>query len=439
MTDMTDVNTRQAQTAPAGELHHAQQVEQTACCIAGAGPAGAILSLLLARQGVPVILLEAQTDFEREFRGDTIHPAVMENLAEIGLADKLLQLRHTEVSRIAIQTRDGPIWVNLGAGFAFWKTRFPYITVIAQSRFLEFITGEAGRYPNFRLVLGAHVEELIEENGVVRGLRYRSHDGRHEVRARLTVAADGRFSRLRKLAGLLPAKNAPMIDILWFRLSRRESDTLEGLDARFGRGLFLFFINRFDYWQVGMVVPKGGYRRLRAAGLEQLQQMLARAAPEVGDRVDELREWRQISVLSFESSRLKRWHKPGLLLIGDAAHVMSPVGGVGINYAIADAVVASNILGAKLRAGEQIQQRDLAGVQRRRELPTRIIQTFQALAQRVVMGRLAASAEGDLFAPPGFVRVVVGIPALLALPARLIGFGLWPPHVKGSRNSKRRK
>lgn len=429
---MEEEHTGAAQSASTGEERDLP-VEHTACCIVGAGPGGAMLALLLARQDVPVVLLEEHLDFERDFRGDTLHPAAMENLREIGLAGRLLELRHTEVRKISVQTGKGMLQINLGAGFAFWKTRFPYITVLAQSRFLSFITEEARRYPNFRLIMGARVDELLEEGGTVRGVRYKGRDGRSEIRAALTVGADGRFSRVRRLAGFEPQRTSPPIDVLWFRLSRREGDRIESLGARIGNGLFVLFIDRFDYWQMGIVIPKGGYRNLRSAGLQSLQDSLARAVPAIADRMGELKEWKQISVLSVESSRLKRWYRPGLLLIGDAAHVMSPVGGVGINYAIQDAVVASNLLGAKLKANAPIRERDLARVQRQRELPTIVIQTFQSIAQRVVMQRLKATDGGGAdttFTPPALVRLLLRTPTVLALPARLIGFGLWPPHVR---------
>jgi 2-polyprenyl-6-methoxyphenol hydroxylase-like FAD-dependent oxidoreductase len=417
------------QTLPAGQQAPVT-AHRTTCCIVGSGPGGALLALLLARQGIDVVLLEEHLDFERDFRGDTIHPSAMQNLNEIGLARGLLRMRHTKVRTVDIQTGRGTLQVNLSAGFAFWRTKFPYITVVAQSRFLEFITGQAKRYPNFRLVMGARVDALIEERGIVRGVRYQARDGRHEIRAALTVAADGRFSRVRKLAGLEPVKTSPPMDVLWFRLSHREHDQIEGLGARVSNGLFVLFINRFDYWQMGCVIPKGGYGQVRAAGLEQFRNAIAAAVPEMADRVKELKEWKQISVLSVESSRLKSWHLPGLLLIGDAAHVMSPVGGVGINYAIQDAVVASNLLGEKLTIGTPIQERDLAEVQRRRELPVRVIQTFQSFAQRAVMARLRTTGPDSVFTPPPVVRFLLRRPVVLALPARLIGFGLWPPHVR---------
>ncbi len=208
---------------------------------------------------------------------------------------------------------------------------------------------------------------------------------------------------------------------------------MESLGARVGNGFFVLFINRFDYWQMGCVIPKGGYKQMRAGGLDKLRLSLVAAIPELAGRVDELKDWKQISVLSVESSRLKRWYKPGLLLIGDAAHVMSPVGGVGINYAIGDAVVASNALGSKLKGGMPVGEEDLAQVQRARELPVKFIQGFQFLAQKVVMSRLNKVGEDNAITPPLVVRFLLRRPLLLSLPARLIGFGLRPPHVRSGK------
>jgi 2-polyprenyl-6-methoxyphenol hydroxylase-like FAD-dependent oxidoreductase len=398
-------------------------VQQTTCCVVGGGPAGAVLALMLARKGIAVTLLEAHGDFDRDFRGDTLHPSVMENMAELGLADRLLKLRHSKLPAITFEFRGVSVAF---ADFRLLKTDFPYITMMPQTTFLEFITTEAGRYPNFRLVMGASARELIEEGGVIRGLRYRSRDGLHELRAPLTVGADGRFSRVRRLAGFESIKTSAPMDALWFHLPRSPDESDVDI-ARISGGRIGILLDRGDWWQAGYVIPKGGYQQLRASGMEKLQRSFADLRPEVADRVDHLREWGQISVLSVESDRLTKWYRPGLLMIGDAAHVMSPVAGVGINYAIQDAVVAANVLEGSLAQGG-VRTRDLARVQRRREWPTRIIQALQSQMQHRVLA--PALNPSKAFTPPGFMRFLPRVPLLRRLPPRLIGFGVWPVHVK---------
>ena len=397
--------------------------EETTCCIVGAGPAGAVLALLLARKGIPVVLLEEHMDFDRDFRGDTIHPSVMQIMEELGLADRLLQLDHTKVYTLPVQTARGTVTL---ADFRRLKTRYPYIAMIPQARFLEFITAEAKRYPSFRLVMGARVEKLMEEDGYIHGVHYRGQDGWHEVRAVLTVAADGRFSRVRKLAGFEPVKTAPPMDVLWFRLPRRPEDSMEST-GRLVQGHILVMLNRGEEWQMGYVIPKGGYQQIHAAGLEKLRQVVAELLPEFADRVEYIKEWKQVSVLSVESSRLRRWYRPGLLLIGDAAHVMSPIAGVGINYAIQDATVAANVLSDDLRAGK-LPLRDLAEVQRKREWPTRIIQGFQNIMQGQVLTKVLKSDEPLTISP--FLLFLLRLPGIRVLPAKFIGIGPWPAHVK---------
>jgi len=400
--------------------------QQTTCCIVGGGPGGMMLALLLARKGVPVTLLEAHRDFDRDFRGDTIHPSILEILDEIGLAEPLHKLRHVKVfgpTLRAANTNFAPF------DFRRLKTKFPYIMLIPQTKFLEFIAGEASKYQEFRLKMTANVESLIEENGSVRGVRYLSTDGLHETRATLTVGADGRFSKVRHLAGFEMIKTSPPMDILWFRLPHLPEDP-QGDEGRvrggFANGRMLAVFDRFDYWQVGYVFPKGRYQELRAAGLESLRESIVAIEPSFAKHVASLTDWHQLSLLSVESGRCPRWYKPGLLLIGDAAHVMSPVGGVGINYAVQDATVASNMLASPLKSG-RVEMSDLAKVQSDREWPTRIIQAAQSAIQKRVIANVLSSQDGVRI--PALVRLAVRIPVIRDIPAKLIAFGVHRAHV----------
>jgi 2-polyprenyl-6-methoxyphenol hydroxylase-like FAD-dependent oxidoreductase len=412
-----------------------RDVTRTTCVIVGGGPAGAVLALLLARKGVDTTLLEAHPDFDREFRGDTLHPSVMEIMDQLGLAERLLQLRHTKVRSATVRTAEGSFTL---ADFSRLRTKFPYITLMPQTSFLEFITGEAKNYPNFRLVMNARVRELIEEDGVVGGVRYQGPDGRHEVRAELTVGADGRGSRVRKLAEIEPVKTSPPMDVLWFKLPRKEDDP-EGALGQVGRGHIAIMLDRRDYWQCGYVISKGTFPELRKAGIGSLKWSFAELVPQFADRVEYLEDWKQVSLLSVESSRCPRWHKPGLLLIGDAAHVMSPVGGVGINYAIQDAVVAANVLAEPLKECQKrlvdLDVRHLAAVQRQRELPTRLIQRLQALIQqRVLAPTLRSNAP---FAPPLLLRLLLRVPFVRSIPSRIVAFGFWPVRVRDRASATR--
>jgi 2-polyprenyl-6-methoxyphenol hydroxylase-like FAD-dependent oxidoreductase len=408
---------REHHDAP-GQAHALRDVQQTTCIVVGAGPAGAALSYMLARKGIDVILLESHLDFDRDFRGDTLHPSILEVMDELGLAERLLQLPHTKLSLVAPPAASSGLQFDLHE----LKTRFPYIAFMPQTRFLEFMTSEAQRFPCFHLVMGARVEELLEEEGQVRGVRYRGLDGWHEVRALLTVGTDGRFSRMRKLAGFEPIASSPPMDVLWLRLSRKP-DEPHGLMGRIGGGRALICLEREDHWQIGYIIGKGTYQHVHAAGLEALRQGIVETAPDFADRVAELHDWKQVSMLSVEASRLKRWYRPGLLLLGDAAHVMSPAGGNGINYAIMDAVAAANILTAPLQSG-QVTVADLARVQRRREWPTRIIQSIVNYMQDSLL-KAALDPNGS-FTFPAFL----GWPLVRKLPPLIFGFGIRPEHVQ---------
>lgn len=388
------------------------------CCVVGGGPAGVVLGLMLAREGVRVTVLEAQTSFERQFRGNTLNPAVLKIMEDLGLIEDLLKLRHAEVRTFVVQTNGVH---ETFADFGRLRCSYPYVLMLPQARFLEFVTREAGRHPNFELVMGAKVHGLIEEDGAVRGVRYRGPGGAGEVRADLTVGADGRFSKVRRLSGLRARAGRSPMDVLWFNLPREEGDP-EGAGAIFrcGPGSLLVLMDHFDYWQVGFIVEKGSYKRVKEAGLPALQESVASLAPEFAGRVGRLSGWEEVSLLTVESDMLRRWSRPGLLLLGDAAHVVSPVGGVGINLAIQDAVAAANTLAGPLRTGT-LGAGHLRAVQRRREWPVRVVQAAQDAAQRwVVAGVLEADAPYEL---PLAVRLGLKTPVLRDVPTRLIALG----------------
>jgi 2-polyprenyl-6-methoxyphenol hydroxylase-like FAD-dependent oxidoreductase len=397
-----------------------RDVQTTGCCIVGCGPAGAILALLLARRGISVTLLEMHRDFDREFRGDTIHPSTLEILDQIGLAAPLHSMRHSKVSGPVINFPDGPF---RPFDLTRLKTRFPYVLLVPQSQFLEFITKEAAKHSSFRLIMHANVRKLVEENGYVHGVRYLGPDDNwHELRAPLTIGADGRFSQIRQLAGIEPVKNAPPMDVLWFRLPKlpHDMDIPGGLLGGIGPGRILVVLDRADYWQAGLVFPKGHYQELRAQGIAAIRRTIAEIEPRLAGNVESLIDWQQLSLLSVESSLCPRWHKPGLLLIGDAAHVMSPVGGVGINYAIQDAVVAANLLTTPLKEG-RVTESQLAQVQRQREWTIRVIQRMQSIMQNNLLAK-ALESQGPARVP-WQMRLLVRIPILRDVPSRLIAFG----------------
>jgi 2-polyprenyl-6-methoxyphenol hydroxylase-like FAD-dependent oxidoreductase len=396
---------------------------QTRCCIVGGGPAGMMLGFLLARAGVDVVVLEKHKDFLRDFRGDTIHPSTLEIMAELGLLDEFLKLPHTEARTLGgAFGREQFTFVD----FSHLPTRCKFIALMPQWDFLDFLSRRGGRYPGFHLRMEAAAVELIEDEARVLGVRAMTPDGPLDIRADLVVGCDGRHSTVRALAGMKVDELGAPMDVLWFRLSHGANDPAQSM-GRFDSGRIFVFIDRGDYWQCAYVIPKGTAEDVRRSGLEAFRAGIAQSVPQFADRVCELKDWDQIKLLTVAVDRLATWHRPGLLCIGDAAHAMSPIGGVGINLAVQDAVAAANILWEPLRAG-RVSDGDLARVQKRREFPARVTQAIQVFLQNRVISR-ALAAKGELQAPLP-IRLLARFPLLRRIPARLLGLGVRPERVR---------
>jgi 2-polyprenyl-6-methoxyphenol hydroxylase-like FAD-dependent oxidoreductase len=378
-----------------------------------------LLGLLLARAGVRTLVLEKHADFLRDFRGDTIHPSTLEVMHELGLLEGLLRLPHQEVPQFAVKFGDREIVV---ADLSHLPTRCRFIAMMPQWDFLAFLAREAARSPHFELRMNAEVTSLIERDGRIAGVRAKDL----EVEADLVVGADGRHSSVRAQAGLQGEEFGAPMDVLWFRLSRKASDP-EATMGRFTAGRILILLNRGDYWQCGYVISKGAAEEVRRAGLPAFRAGIGKLLPFLAERGAELADWERIKLLTVRVDRLRQWYRPGLLCIGDAAHAMSPVGGVGINLAIQDAVAAANILATPLR-DHRVSVDDLRKVQKRREWPVRVTQRLQLMIQKRLIARALQSDAS--FAPPLFIRMLERFPALRRIPARLIGLGIRPEHVK---------
>jgi len=381
-----------------------------------------MLGLLLARAGVSVLVMEKHADFLRDFRGDTIHPSTLELMHELALLPEFLALPHQEVPRLVAQFGDRTVPI---ADFTHLPTRCRFIALMPQWDFLNYLARRASRYPTFQLVMRTEATDLLEETGRVRGVRAIGPDGRLDVRADLVVAADGRSSVLREQAGLqVDDLGAPM-DVLWFRLSRRPTDP-EATMGRFDVGRIFVLLNHGAHWQCGYVIPKGTADEIRRRGLDAFRATVSALMPFAADRVGEIAEWDAVKLLTVKVDRLRQWYRPGLLCIGDAAHAMSPVGGVGINLAIQDAVAAANRLWRPLQ-NHAVDDGLLRRVQRRREWPTRVTQWLQVVVQR----RLVSQAlGGGPLRLPLFVRLLERCPIVRRLPARLVGVGIRPEHIE---------
>ena len=393
------------------------------CCVAGGGPAGMMLGFLLARAGVQVVVLEKHADFFRDFRGDTVHPSTLELMSELGLIDAFLKLPHQKVETLTAQVGAERVVM---ADFRHLPTRCKFIALMPQWDFLNFLAEQSRRYETFDLRMMAEATELVEEAGRIVGLRAKTPDGALMVRADLVVACDGRHSIVREKAGLVSDDYGAPMDVLWFRMSRKASDSADTF-GHIEAGRLMVMLDRGDYWQCAYVIPKGGIERLKSEGLEAFRNRVVEMSPFLADRIGELKSWDDVKLLSVTVDRLRRWWRPGLICIGDAAHAMSPIGGVGINLAVQDAVAAANRLAGPLRKGV-VTDDDLQAIEKRRTPPVRFTQWLQLAVQRRIISRVLESHRRPK--PPLFLELLRVFPILQRLPARLLGVGIRPEHVR---------
>jgi 2-polyprenyl-6-methoxyphenol hydroxylase-like FAD-dependent oxidoreductase len=398
---------------------------RTTCCIVGGGPAGVMLGFLLARAGVAVMVLEKHKDFFRDLRGDTIHPSTLELMYELGLLEEFLRQPHQELQEITGHFGDQIVHI---ADFSGLSTRCKFIAFMPQWDFLNFLCAHARKYPQFRLRMETEVTDLLVEEKRIIGVKAVTPDGPLEIRADLVVGADGRNSTVRAKAGLEVVDLGAPIDVLWFRLSKLPNDPRQAFGF-IGEKQFMVLIDRGDYWQCAYVIRKGSFEERRAHGLEAFREDIARCPPFLGTRVSEIKEWDDVKLLSVKVDHLRTWYREGLLCIGDSAHAMSPVGGVGINLAIQDAVATANLLAEKLRAG-QIHETDLRSVQLRREKSARLTQKVQVFLHKHLLEHIFDSTE--TIPPPLLMQFLEKFPRLRSLPARMIGIGFRPEHIQPS-------
>ena len=400
---------------------------ETRCCVVGGGPAGMMLGFLLARTGVDVIVLEKHADFLRDFRGDTIHPSTLEVMYELGVLKEFLKRPHQQLQELSGWI--GEEIVKVG-DFTHLPTHCRFLALMPQWDFLNFLAEQGRRYPRLQVRMQAEVTDLLFENGDqkgrVLGVRARTPQGDLEVRSGLTVGADGRKSVVREGAGLEVMNLGAPMDVMWMRVSRKASDPGQTF-GRIAMGRMLALLDREDYWQMAYVIPKGRAEEVRQKGIDWFREDIAGLLPFLRDRVEELQDWKQVKLLTVVVDRLRKWSRPGLLCIGDAAHAMSPIGGVGINLAIQDAVASANILGPKLRDGLPNDE-EVQAVQRRRTFPTRATQRMQLIVQNNVIRRVLGSTKP--MTVPLILRVMQWVPQLRRIPARMIGVGFHPEHVR---------
>ncbi len=404
---------------------------QTTCCVVGGGPAGMMLGFLLARKGVPVTVLEKHNDFFRDFRGDTVHPSTLELMYELGLLNDFLKVPHQELTSVGGVFGDFPFQA---ANFGHVPTHCKFVALMPQWDFLEFLSARAKQFRTFQLRMQHQAVGLTRDAGHITGVKARTPEGTVEIRADLVVGCDGRHSTMRQAAQLEVQEFGVPIDVLWFRIGRNTNDP-EQLFGNINYGKALILINRDHYFQAGFIIRKGSFEQMKRNGLDAFRQSIVQVAPYLADRVSELQSWDQVKLLSVQINRLKRWHLPGLLCIGDAAHAMSPAGGVGINLAIQDAVAAANLLATPLREG-RVTEAVLARVQQRREFPTRVTQRMQVNAHKgfqYIFGK-----TGPIKAP-WQLKLAVRVPGLQSTMARFIGVGVRPEHIDAPSSTYNRR
>jgi 2-polyprenyl-6-methoxyphenol hydroxylase-like FAD-dependent oxidoreductase len=397
--------------------------QNTQCCIAGGGPAGMMLGFLLARAGVRVVVLEKHADFLRDFRGDTVHPSTLELMYELGLLDEFLKLPHRKVDRLSLQIGEQRVRI---IDLTHLPAQCKYIALMPQWDFLNFLADHGRRYKQFDLRMRTEATDLIEEGGRIVGLRANMPEGKLAIRADLVVGCDGRHSTVREKAGLHSDDYGAPMDVLWFRITRKDSDGAD-VFGHIAAGTMLVMLDRGDYWQCAFVIPKGGIERVKASGIEAFRNRVVELSPFLADRIGELKSFDDVKLLSVAVDRLRQWWRPGLICIGDAAHAMSPIGGVGINIAVQDAVAAANRLAAPLKAG-QVTDGDLQAVQQRRAFPARMTQQIQLTMQnRIISPALQATQQPK---PPLLFKLFDAFPVLRRVPARLLALGIRPEHVQ---------
>jgi 2-polyprenyl-6-methoxyphenol hydroxylase-like FAD-dependent oxidoreductase len=396
---------------------------KTGCCIVGGGPAGMMLGVLLARAGVDVTVLEKYPDFFRDFRGDTIHPSTLQLLYELGWLDDFLKIPHDEMTGVGANIAGELVHV---ADFTHLPTHCKFIAFMPQWDFLDFLASHGRAYPTFHLLMETEGTGLIESGGRVTGVRAKTKDGELDVTADLVVGTDGRHSTIRSAAGFEVENLGAPMDVLWMRIPKKDGDPVQPLGTMNG-GRILVLIDRREYWQCAFIIPKGTFEQLKAAGIAALQDDIAEAVPALRDRVGQIDDWAKVSLLEVRVDRLNRWHRPGVLCIGDAAHAMSPIGGIGINLAVQDAVASANALAGPLRAGP-VGEDVLARIQARRMFPTKVTQAFQVFVQEHAIEPVLQGAKVDR--PPLAMRLFDEFPYLRRFPALAVGLGVRPEHVR---------